>query len=371
MKKALIFGAADVGIREKRKLEESGIQVTAFSDNNPLKWGKTLEMCPIIPPQDIVISEYDFFSIGIFKAIEQVKTQLIELGVKENQILVPESQPNRIFYNDKFERKQEISNESIVMILGALDEKNVALKERIENKPKKRWKFNHNYWAFKYFVEDCFLATETEIEKDFWSEHEITSYNVLDIDFYILNSEEDGELLTFLDKNCIVFKCDKTHILKKMIVNDNTLKFWLERFPRPIEIELNQKIKELKETMEKNNISIEEVCVVSGAVLQAYGLRDSKPYDDIDIILTERFRNMYGKELLIVGNCIEAHPQNEMVRGVDSKLIDENLILNEKYHFWLRGVKILILDLIYWQRKSMCKIDELKLMDHFKQFNMK
>lgn len=101
-----------------------------------------------------------------------------------------------------------------------------------------------------------------------------------------------------------------------------------------------KKLEDLKETLIENNIPRASVCVVSGAVLQAYGLRESKEFDDIDIIMTSDLREQYGKGLVIVSERAEMHPQNEY------DISDDEIILNEKNHFVFRDLKFMCLRIL-------------------------
>lgn len=95
------------------------------------------------------------------------------------------------------------------------------------------------------------------------------------------------------------------------------------------------KLDDLKETLIKNNIPRTNVCVVSGAVLQVYGLRESKEFDDIDIILTSDLREQYGKGLVIVSDTAEIHKQNQYA------VSDDDIIINPDNHFVFSDLKFM------------------------------
>ena len=84
----------------------------------------------------------------------------------------------------------------------------------------------------------------------------------------------------------------------------------------------------MKEVLFNKNIPRNKVCVVSGAVLQANGLRESKLFDDIDIIMTSDLRELYGRELGVVSEYAEMHPQNEYI------ICDDEIIVNNENHFF-------------------------------------
>lgn len=119
-----------------------------------------------------------------------------------------------------------------------------------------------------------------------------------------------------------------------------------------------KKLEDLKETLIKNNIPRANVCVVSGAVLQAYGLRESKEFDDIDIIMTSDLRNLYGKGLVIVSESAEMHPQNEY------EVSDDDIILKEENHFVFRDLKFMNLKILY-RKVVLGDKEEAQLIENF------
>lgn len=373
MKRALIFGAAGVGIKAKKKLEQDGIEVVAFSDNDQWKWHKELEKTPIIPPQDICIADYDLFAIGMYKHIETVKEQLMSMGVKEDNIIVPISVPvpSSIFYNNVYEQPMPDSQKSkyLVMIWGGIDFAGQDIQNMLKNFPRERIDFHNNFWAFQYFIEDCLQIENKDLGKRFFAEYSVTDYKSLCIDVIIVEDAGFAQELKrqFGSKEHVFFLSDSS-VIHQMLVNENTIRFWQERLPRALEPEFLNRIEKLKEKMKQYNVPIEDICVVSGAVLEAYGLRESKKSDDLDIIMTDKFRELYGKDFVTVSEEIEMHPQNEVFFCRDSNISvisDDDVIAREENHFWLRGVKFLTLDLLYHQKKVMVRKGEVRRMDYF------
>ena len=117
----------------------------------------------------------------------------------------------------------------------------------------------------------------------------------------------------------------KSYLEKKIIINDEDFLYKLE---------------DLKQVLKENRIPRENVCVVSGAVLQAYGLRQSKKFDDIDIIMTGDLRKVYGNGLVIVSATAEMHPQNEYA------VSDDEIIRNKQYHFVFHDLKFACLEIV-------------------------
>lgn len=101
------------------------------------------------------------------------------------------------------------------------------------------------------------------------------------------------------------------------------------------------KLESLKTVLEDNNIPRNKVCVVSGAVLQAYGLTKSKLFDDIDIIMTSDLRQLYGNGLVIVSEYVEMHPKDEHT------ISDDEIINNAQNHFIFSDLKFLDIEIYY------------------------
>lgn len=105
--------------------------------------------------------------------------------------------------------------------------------------------------------------------------------------------------------------------------------------------EFLRKLDSLKATLAENNIPREKVCIVSGAVLQAFGLRESKEFDDIDIIMTDDLRRLYGRGLVIVSDVAEMHIQNHYN-------ISDDCIINElENHFVFSDFKFMHPSILY------------------------
>ncbi len=104
---------------------------------------------------------------------------------------------------------------------------------------------------------------------------------------------------------------------------------------------LQMRIEDLKRNLLNNNIPFEEVCVCGGAVYEAYGKRESNIRDDLDIIMTDRFRKLYGKELIIVSDEVEVHKQNNYRLDAGGEVIDDAIIWNSNYHIIIDEIKFI------------------------------
>lgn len=230
-----VFGTGGIGLKAKAQIEDGGKTVIGFLDNDDSKWGKKIENCEIFAPQYITEASYDFVAIGVYKAVEVIRQQLIALGVPECRLIVP-IEADRIFPNP-------------------------------------------------------ILSAEDELDK-------------LDCSEYCSHATR-----AYLEKNIIIKDEEFLH-----------------------------KLEDLKRVLKENHIPRAKVCVVSGAVLQAYGLRQSKKFDDIDIIMTSDLRKIYGSGLVIVSATAEMHPQDEYT------VTDDEIIQNKQYHFVFHDLKFACLD---------------------------
>lgn len=101
------------------------------------------------------------------------------------------------------------------------------------------------------------------------------------------------------------------------------------------------RLENLKKVLTVNNIPRGKVCVVGGAVLQAFGLRKSKEFDDIDIIMTDDLRKLYGTGLVIVSDTAEMHGKDQYA------VLDEDIIRNSEHHFVYNDLKFAHPSILY------------------------
>lgn len=141
---------------------------------------------------------------------------------------------------------------------------------------------------------------------------------------------------------------------------ESELTRWYQRLGVKLtDIDFLKKLKDLKVVLREYNIPLSEVCVVSGAVLQVLGLRESKPFDDIDIIMSSPYRELYGKGLVIVSETCEMHPQNEY------DISDDQIISDGGAHFFYDGLKFMDPLVLYRQRVKMVTDEETCLLKRF------
>ncbi|MCH1640496.1 glycosyltransferase [Paenibacillus timonensis] len=79
--KYTIFGAGSYGSVVMHKLQDYGIRIDSFVDNNPSIWGTTIEGLPVIPPQKISSDTFLFVASNWHY---EIKKQLLEMGLRED-----------------------------------------------------------------------------------------------------------------------------------------------------------------------------------------------------------------------------------------------------------------------------------------------
>lgn len=362
----LIFGAAGVGVKAKEILESQGYEVLAFTDNDINKWGKDCEGISVLPPKDICIEDYDLFAIGMYKHVEKIKKQLMNMGVKEDNITVPVPVPASLFYNDTIAVKERSYNSLLICVcVGGIE--CTGIKEKVGGffDHVIRYDFENNFWAFTYYIRSIMQIISDKKSREFIKWFSLSEYDQLLIDIYTVKDKNRGKLDSFISEDNVHFFVSKNEMLRRMIYSNATFQFWMHRIPRAVDQRTKKRFEDLRRVLRNYNVPLDEVCVVSGTVLELFGLRETSDADDLDIIMTDRFRKLYGTGLIIVSDMIEIHPQNEFVDMNGKKIEDDDIIENEDMHFWFEGVKVVCLPLLYQQKKKAGIKRECKLIEYF------
>lgn len=104
--KVYIFGAGNMGKECCKLLQQNHIMIKGFVDNNKAVWGKMLNGYPVVSPLEIDI-KIDIIVIAIMKYEEEIKSQLLQMGMQDNNIIVFSLLKNRII--DKIKEEMGIS----------------------------------------------------------------------------------------------------------------------------------------------------------------------------------------------------------------------------------------------------------------------
>lgn len=158
-----------------------------------------------------------------------------------------------------------------------------------------------------------------------------------------LHCSDSSHELDYLAK--IFFSYNNIYHLEKRSVNSSTYA-------------LEKKLDKLRKVLKRNNIDLSDVCVVGGASLEIYGLRQA---DDVDIILNSAVRKVKFKnneKSFLLGEDVDIvrygyHRDN----AEGFCFTDDQIISDTSHHYIYRGVKFASLDIIY-DRKSISKRDK-------------
>lgn len=85
--KIIIFGiTGNLFAIQKKELDFSNVELIAFADNNPYKFGIKYENIPIVSPKEIVSMDYDYILVSAWRSYDAIKKQLMEMGISEEKI---------------------------------------------------------------------------------------------------------------------------------------------------------------------------------------------------------------------------------------------------------------------------------------------
>ena len=126
---------------------------------------------------------------------------------------------------------------------------------------------------------------------------------------------------------------EQTLRLSKIFFNDNSIHH-LNNTPQFNYLKFENTISSFKNLIEKNNLDIDDYCLVGSSPLSVYGLREG---EDLDYLHINSFNIKDDKDLI--------HSHNEYGKNLYGLNYDE-IILNPDNHFYSRGVKFASLNVI-------------------------
>ncbi len=226
-----------------------GDEIVAFIDNNEERWGKEFEGYPIISPNEIKATEFDFIVITVLTYENEIKNQLLTMGFG-NGILYSRDEYRgfcfaRTSYSlrysdtDSYKVNDGIYNEKIVVytsITGDYDELSDPLfvDDDIDyvcftnNKSIKSSVWNVEYISDET-LDNMHLAKHVKFFPDQWVPEYDTSvwvdgkFQIIsDLREYIKKYEKTAPMLCFphFERDCIYDEAAKCITLKKGIKND-------------------------------------------------------------------------------------------------------------------------------------------------------
>lgn len=89
-RKVVVFGASQSGNKAMRRLEDFGIIIEGFTDNNSKKWGKQFSGKPVFPPEEI-FRDKDSYLIIISSVYEdEIMQQCMDAGMDKGSVYILE-----------------------------------------------------------------------------------------------------------------------------------------------------------------------------------------------------------------------------------------------------------------------------------------
>ena len=88
MKRVIIFCTNGLGELVFHSWDDKNVNVMAYSDNNRKKGGKAWGGVPIVPPVKITELEYDYIIIAYASYANEIRSQLLGMGVSEEKIIL-------------------------------------------------------------------------------------------------------------------------------------------------------------------------------------------------------------------------------------------------------------------------------------------
>lgn len=87
--KVAVFGAGKFGETVLQELHTNHYKIAALLDNDEQKWGKKIKGVQVYPPEKWIGNNKDaYFYVANLKYAEQIKEQIISMGITERQICV-------------------------------------------------------------------------------------------------------------------------------------------------------------------------------------------------------------------------------------------------------------------------------------------
>lgn len=105
--RVIIFGVTELSIKiVQNEIAHENVDIVAFSDNDANKCGVIINNIPVIHSKEIIKFDYDYILVSAWRFYDQIKEQLLLLGILEEKIdllfteKVPYLYPGEICIND-------------------------------------------------------------------------------------------------------------------------------------------------------------------------------------------------------------------------------------------------------------------------------
>lgn len=177
MKKVIIFGASGYGRKVLYSLDYTRFEVILFIDNNKDISGQEIAGIPIQTPDTLKNYQFDIIIISLAQYEKEMRTQLLSIGVSDNQVITYMPNTEEVIWNDQRVSMLRLCIEEIKSrnIIGNMAEVGVYKGDFSKH-------FNHFSPDKKLYLFDTFLGFNEKdtisIDKRMESQEKFTNTNI-------------------------------------------------------------------------------------------------------------------------------------------------------------------------------------------------
>lgn len=224
--------------------------------------------------------------------------------------------------------------------------------------------FENNFMAFRNIVLDIYHPNKSrqskETQQTILNKIRMLEADKLEFKVFLLEEKEHSDIhsvkrvVRHYLKNDINDKIyasihasdsqKETEHLVKTLLCPNNIEHLDMRLSYDVSEEFKEWCEELKATCEKNNIDLDDVCVVGSAPMTVIGIKD---VSDIDITVKTKYRPRFGDKPFPISDNIDiVSLQYHRTGDAGTQISDDNLIDNSDHHFRFMGLKFANLSIL-------------------------
>lgn len=134
--------------------------------------------------------------------------------------------------------------------------------------------------------------------------------------------------------------------ISQIVLSENNIRTSILRKSN-ISSDFYEMIYELKEYCNANQIDLKDICIIGSASLELFGIKKA---NDIDIIMLSEIRIKYGENRVKLTDTIDLVKKGYLRDRYKVIIPDDELILNDKYHFVYMSCKFINLEYLYLKK---------------------
>jgi hypothetical protein len=155
-------------------------------------------------------------------------------------------------------------------------------------------------------------------------------------------------------------------LIKNILLSVNNLRHARRRFTQRYTKKFIDMLNEFKSWCYTRGIPVADTCIVGGAVMNVFGIKEA---DDIDFILMPEHRaKLTGDDSCKISDTLDIAGKNRNIFFDGNVISDKTIITDDNMHFWFYGCKFLDLDLLH-KRKQLSERqkdkESLRMLDMF------